>query len=112
MPRVFRVTYLFLVFCVPLVLGCRAARHPDHERPLSKDEAVELAVAIANEECMKNFSAAPFDASSYPIELRDGRWRWGALDPAGLGGFSAIVSFDANGNNRSVEVFLSTDEVR
>ncbi len=112
MPRVLRMTYLSLAFCVLVVLACRANRHPDHEQPLSKDEALELAVAIANEECMRNFSAAPFDVSSYPIELRDERWRWGMLDPAGFGGFSTIVSFDVNGGNRSVEVFLSTDEVR
>jgi hypothetical protein len=70
-----------------------------------------LAVALANAECKAKFATEPFDITSYPIGFIDGRWQWGRLDPAGYDGFSARVSFDTEGQNRRVEVFLSTDEV-
>ncbi len=100
---------LFVILCLPAVVGCQAARKPDRDQMLSRDAALEFAVALANEECMKRFSAEPFDEASYRIEFKNGRWQWGVLDPAGPGGFSAVVSFDVNGNSRIVEVFLSTD---
>ncbi len=91
-------------------LGCLGSRQGGRSESLSETQALELAVALANEECKARFSAEPFDASSYRIKFVDGRWQWGKLDPGGLHGFSARVSFDGNGRGRRVEVFLSTDK--
>ena len=102
----FRMLGLVLLL---FALGCLGARQGGHSESLSETQALELAVALANEECKARFSAEPFDASSYRIKFVDGRWQWGKLDPAGPGGFSAIVSFDVSGRRRIVEVFLSTD---
>ena len=104
-----RATRLFVILGVLLVSGCQEARRSDRDQLLSRNAALELAVTLANDECMRKFSTEPFDETSYGIELKNGRWQWGVLDPAGPGGFSAIVSFDVSGRNRIVEIFLSTD---
>ena len=79
---------------------------------ISESQALDLAVAIANKECMSRFARAPFDRSSYPIEFKDGRWWWGRLDLAGEMGFSASVSFDARGKDPGVEVYFSADRLQ
>lgn len=98
--------------CAALVLGCGGTQDGGTERPISESQALELAIEIANEECMSKFSTAPFDRSSSRIVFKDGRWLWGGLDLAGPAGLSASVSFDAYGANRHVEVFLSTDRLQ
>lgn len=99
------------ILCGLCISGCHDFRKGGAGGLLSKNEALELAVSLANKECMKRFSRAPFALSTYSIELRDGQWRWGDLDPHGTSGFSAIVTFDVNGGNRTIQVFLSTDEL-
>lgn len=81
------------------------------ERRLTRDEALRLAVTLANDECKARYSVSPFTETSYPIEFRDGRWHWGALDVAGTDGYSGEVSFDATGGARKVEVYFSTDRI-
>jgi hypothetical protein len=88
-------------------LGCQSG-----QQKLTESEALELAVKLANRECYKIYSVAPFDASSYALIFRQGRWCWGTLDLAAVGGLSAQVSFDAHGRDPVVEVFLSTDTPR
>jgi hypothetical protein len=95
-----------------IVVGCQASRNQAVERELSKADALALAVSLANEECDRKYEAAPFDTSSYPIEYRDGLWHWGAVDPHGIDGYSAVVSFDGRGGSRNVEIFFSTDAPR
>jgi hypothetical protein len=92
--------------------GCQAQRQKAGERELSRSDALALAVSLANEECARKYETAPFDVSSYPIEYLDDRWQWGAVDPHGVHGYSALVSFDGRGGSRSVEVFFSTDVPR
>jgi hypothetical protein len=95
-----------------MVFGCQASRNKAFERELSKSDALALAVSLANEECNRKYETSPFDISSYPIGYRDGRWHWGAVDPHGVHGYSALVSFDGRGGSRSVEIFFSTDVPR
>jgi len=96
---------------VVLGIGCQASQQKTVGHELTGPEALALAVDLANKECNARYSTTPFNASSYPITFRDGLWHWGILDHAGYGGFSAIVTFDSRGEKRTVEVFLSTDEV-
>jgi hypothetical protein len=96
---------LTLIFCI----GCRTTVKKNNIDSLSEDDALALAVSIANEECFKRYSERPFNEESYMIKFEEGRWRWGRLDLSGEHGYSAIVSFDSNGKNKTVEVYYSTD---
>jgi hypothetical protein len=100
-----------VVICAALHLGCGGTHDGHANSSISESQALQIAVAAANEECMSRFSIAPFDSSSSSIEFRNGRWFWGGLDVAADAGLSASVSFDAQGNDRRVEVYLSTDQV-
>ena len=79
---------------------------------LSEAEALVLAVSLANEECFATYSERPFNENSYTIKFEDGRWRWGRVDLFGEHGFSATVSFDSWGKNKTVEVYFSVDYPR
>ena len=95
---------------IVLILGaCHSFSGRDGSGDLSREEALELAVELANERCRDDFGHEPFDASSYAIEFAGGRWRWGRLDPPGAGGFCARVSFDARGDLREVETCFNSD---
>ena len=96
---------------VMLLLGSCGTAQEQASEPLDRSAALELAVKLANDECMRRFLQAPFHGPEYPIRLEDNRWTWGTLDVAAPGGLSAIVSFTLVGDDRTVEVFLSTDKV-
>ena len=100
-----------LLVLLILGFGCQAAQREASRQTLSEPEALKLAVSIANAECVAKFGEAPFDGSSFSIEFRKGHWRWGKLDPHGVHGFSALVSFDARGDDKNVVVFFSVDRV-
>ena len=68
-----------------------------------------MAARLANEACFTRFEKRPFDPGSYPVRYVDGRFEWGRLDPAGIDGFSAKVSFDSAGEDPEVEVYFSSD---
>jgi hypothetical protein len=93
------------------LMGC-AGSHRGHGDALGEQEALALAVSLANDACQTRYHRAPFEAGTYSIDFADGRWRWGRLDPAGPRGYSATVSFDAQGGDRQVEVYLSTDHMQ
>ena len=103
---------LLSIICTALALGCGGTQDHHAAPSLSQSQALELAIAIANEACMSKFSMAPFDNSSSTIEFKGGRWYWGGLDLAGHAGLSASVSFDEQGNDRRVDVYLSTDKLQ
>ncbi|MBM4117223.1 hypothetical protein FJ251_05675 [bacterium] len=92
--------------------GCAPGPQGSRERPLSRIEAIQLAVSLANAECQERYQYAPFSESSYTISQAGERWIWGGLDLVGEGGFSARVEFDARGGDRQVEVYYSTDALR
>ena len=47
--------------------------------PLTEQEAIALAVNLANQEARSRFKTAPFTAESGDLRLVEGRWRWQAL---------------------------------
>jgi len=110
-PIGFRFVRLVLIAAaaVAVAMGCTAARKSPIRARLSSDQALELAVGLANEECRARFSRTPFDRATSDVQLAGGRWSWGGLDHAGPEGLSAAVSFDEFGGDRHVEVYLSTD---
>jgi len=103
---------MLFVLALLAIFSCHASQKQSIEHKLSRSEALQLAVSVANQECKQQFSTSPFDTSSFDIRFNDGLWRWGDVDPHGVDGYSAIVSFDAWGDSRSVEVFLSVDYPR
>jgi hypothetical protein len=100
---------LYLTLVIALGFGCHTSTHKSGGHDLTASEALALAVELANQECSARYSAEPFTSESYKILFEDGRWHWGALDPGGDGGYSAVVSFNARGEDPRVEIFLSTD---
>lgn len=95
-------------------LATRPPGDGDHERhgALTRTQAMQLAVLLANEKCQATFHRAPFDSTRGRLARTGGYWRWGALDLGSADGLSAEVRFDARGEDRSVEVFFSTDRPR
>jgi hypothetical protein len=74
---------------------------------LSESDAAQLAAKLANEECEHRFKRRPFRADQYVAVLKDGEYRWGRLDVGAPAGYSAVVTFKADGSKPSVEVYLS-----
>ena len=98
-----------MVLMTALAAGC-GARIRD-SAPLDEASALALAVDLANAECEQQYSARPFDVSSYRIVFLGDRWHWGEIDPAGPGGFSGTASFDAFGEARRVQVVFHMDQL-
>jgi len=78
-------------------------------RALSPKSAAALAARLANEQCAQRYHREPFLADQNIVVLRDGKYSWGGLNEGGAKGFSARVTFDAEGRNQQVEVFYSND---
>lgn len=76
---------------------------------LDEKAAIKLAVDLANKECERIYKEQPFLPEHYKLEFSDGRWKWGFLDPMGVKGYSAKVSFNKDGSGKEIQVFLSTD---
>ena len=79
---------------------------------LDEKQAAQLASRLANQKCQECFERRPFSPADYSAAVKQNRWTWGVLDPAGINGYSARVAFDLDGGNPEVEVFLSTDQNR
>lgn len=104
-------TIVQTIVMVLLAFSLVAASEADKagKKVLSKDDALALAVELANAECEESFGERPFDLKSFEVVKDGGRWRWGELDVHGENGYSARVSFNLKGAKDSVEVYLSTD---
>ena len=50
-----------------------------------------------------------FSSEQHSASFVEGRWVWCEYDPAGPAGFSALVSFDSDGSDPDVEIWLSSD---
>jgi hypothetical protein len=109
MHRTMQRTLLMSLGLALILCACHSYGGRDGDGALSREEALELAVELANERCRDDFGHEPFDASSYAIEFVGDRWRWGRLDPPGAGGFCAHVSFNARGELREVETCFNSD---
>ena len=101
------LSFLLLV-CTFALLGCRSVELRRTE-PLTAPEAAVLAAELANEQCATDFGRKPFAPENDRAEFVDERWRWGRWDPAGIDGYSAIVTFDAWGSDPEVQIFYSVD---
>src|SRR5690349_21099262 len=55
------------------------------------------AAELANDRCEKEFGVRPFEADTFKLLLADDRYEWGRLDPIGVRGYSARVSFNREG---------------
>lgn len=75
---------------------------------IAADVAI-MAANLANDECERLYGKRPFYANLYSVEFRDNTWHWGRLDPAGINGLSAEVSFKQDGSNPMIKVYFSTD---
>jgi hypothetical protein len=64
---------------------------------------------LANDRCEAQYRKRPFTAEQHAAVLQDGLYRWGGLDVAGRGGFSALVTFRQDGSDPHVEVYFSSD---
>jgi hypothetical protein len=67
-------------------------------------------VRLANEKCLVEFGKEPFEIRHYSAQYLEGRWHWGKHDPAGIDGYSAMVSFDERGREPKAEIIFSTDK--
>jgi hypothetical protein len=92
-----------------VMVACQSSRDMGGRDVFSQEEALALAVQLANAACLEQYGTEPFDEDSYPVVFADGRWRWGDLDVHGEHGFSAIVTFGPRGEHPGVEIFLSID---
>jgi hypothetical protein len=79
------------------VFGCAGTHYIE-----STAEAEAKAVAMANEKCMREFGREPFRTGYFPVSREGSRWLWGWLDPAGGQGYTAQVSFLADGSKPEV----------
>lgn len=86
-----------------------ATRSPQVRGVLSPVEAAQLAASLANDECARLYHKRPFTADQHEAVLKGGVYQWWHLDVGGRGGFSARVTFDADGSRPQVEVYFSTD---
>jgi hypothetical protein len=73
------------------------------------DEAAKLAARLANDECEARYRRRPFKPAQHSAVLQEAIYRWGGLDVAGPGGFSALVTFQQDGSDPHVEVYFSSD---
>jgi hypothetical protein len=76
---------------------------------LSAQDAAELAARLANHQCKRQFGRQPFSPRQHSAMLEDGLYHWGKLDVGGVGGFSAVVTFRADGAEPHVAVYFSSD---
>ena len=88
-----------------LSLQCAEGR----DAQLSNEQAAVMAARLANDACFARFEKRPFEPGSYPLRYVDGRFEWGGVDPGGIDGYSAKVSFGASGERPAVEVYFSSD---
>jgi len=88
-----------------------AGSSPLHSLPSRTFVPAFRAAQLANHECQQRFRRRPFTAWTYPLSFHHGRFHWGRLDPAGINGYSAEVSFPPWSTESKVQVYFSIDEI-
>ncbi len=112
----------FLALTISLIIiqaGCghgaknsgTAPAPPAAGNALSPDAAANLAARLANDQCERRYQRRPFKPEQHPAVLQKGIFHWGGLDVGGPGGFSALVTFRADGSDPHVEVYFSSDQL-
>src|SRR6266404_5363827 len=98
--RISRV--LVVVLGVAFASVALAAEHPS----LPAAQASRLAAQLANAECQRRFSCAPFDSSAAKPNLIRGRCHWRSMVGHGRSDLVADVSFSQSGDAATVRVDL------
>ena len=112
LPAVIVASLLVQTSCVRLTSEASGDQSVSSARRiLSATDAAELAARLANEQCKRRFGRQPFSPGQHSAMLADGLYHWGKLDVAGVAGFSAIVTFRADGAEPHVEVYFSSDNM-
>ncbi len=96
---------LTTLIIITIIMGCSTPKN------LNKKTINQISADLANQECEKIYGEQPFLPESYKATFSNGRWQWGYIDPLGVNGYSAKVSFKKNGTDKKVQVFLSIDVV-
>ena len=78
-------------------------------RAISPRAAAALAARLANEQCGQRYHREPFLAGQNVAVFRAGKYSWGGLNEGAAKGYSALVTFDADGGDPRVEVYYSND---
>lgn len=90
---------VLLLLAALALLGCKN---------LTEQQAANLACYLANQEAHKRFGQQPFTVESYSVKMKNRKWVWGGIEPAGNTGFSAFVTFQRNGKNSMVDVMKTS----
>ena len=102
-----------LTLCLVFTSGCvsddKSEERIAQKARLSAQQAAELAAELANDECHRLYRQRPFNSEDYTLSVRNDRWHWGRLDPAGHAGLSATVDFALDGSRPEVTVYFSLD---
>lgn len=53
----------------------------------------------------------PFSSQQHTASFVEDRWQWGEYDPASPDGFSAMVSFNADGSDPIAKIWLTADSI-
>ena len=74
--------------------------------PLNSVQASWLACYYANCHVERHRGLRPFKPDTFKIVRTEDKWVWGEYDPMGVKGYSAIVSFNLDGTDLEMTVFL------
>lgn len=94
-----------LVVLASILVSCSGGRAPD-----SPAAAEKRAVSLANDRCEQEFGKRPFKTGRFPATRSGERWLWGWLDAAGGQGYTAQVSFRAEGSEPEVLIYSIAEE--
>lgn len=97
LPSRFPVGWTLILAANLSLAACAGAIHTPYS-------AGERAARLANDRCQQVYGARPFAADDYEAEFIGNRWTWGGEGSQPVDGFSAAVSFDADGGRPQVVV--------
>ena len=106
-PTALRATLDFGLLAMALLAlsACSGGR-----APVSPEAAEKRAVALANDRCEQEFGKRPFKTGRFPATRSGERWLWGWLDAAGGQGYTAQVSFRADGSEAEARIYSIASE--
>jgi hypothetical protein len=77
---------------------------------LTDEEAGSLAARLANHQAQLEYGMRPFNATDYALDIHEGRWIWGEMDPSTDELYTARVSFEIDGSRPRVRVRVQPPE--
>jgi hypothetical protein len=91
-----------------LLVGCTGS---GQRTSLTSEQAVTLALRLANDKADTVFHHRPFQGSQ-PARFEGGRWVWTESRGAGIEEFQAHVEVSADGSTNSVDIQLLDNALR